>query len=99
MEIQIQKESYNALIERNEVDVVITHLGETTPTRDAVRAKVAAQLNIDLERVVIQSIHGHFGQPISLVSVHCYDKAQDALVFEPKYRLVRNKIIEPKSKS
>jgi small subunit ribosomal protein S24e len=97
MEIQIQKEKRNDLIERNEVDVIITHLGETTPTREAVRAKVAAQLNIDLDRVVIQSIHGHFGQPISTVVAHCYDKAQDASVFEPKYRLVRNKIMESKS--
>lgn len=98
MEIQIQKEKHNPLIERNEVDVIITHLGEMTPTREAVRAKIAAQLNVDLERVVIQSIHGQFGQPTSLLTVHCYDRAEDALVFEPKYRLARNHIL-PKSKS
>jgi len=98
MEIQIQKEKHNPLVERNEVNLTITHLGESTPTRDAIRAKIAAQLNVDLERVVIQSIQGQFGQPISLLTVHCYDKAEDALVFEPKYRLVRNQIL-PKSKS
>ncbi|MFW9856075.1 MAG: 30S ribosomal protein S24e [Candidatus Thorarchaeota archaeon] len=98
MEIQIQEERYNPLVERKEVSVIITHLGEMTPTREAVRAKVAAQLNIDLERVVIQSMQGHFGKPISSVVVHCYDKAQNAMEFEARYRLVRNKIVEPKPK-
>jgi small subunit ribosomal protein S24e len=99
MEIKIQSEKHNPLIGRKEVDILLIHLGEVTPTREAVRSKVAAQLNLDLERVVIQSIHGHFGEPMSRAIVHCYDKAEDALVFEPKYRLKRNQIIETEAKS
>ena len=96
MEIKIQEEKYNPLIGRKEVNVLITHLGEITPTREAVRSKVAAQLNLDLEHVVIQSIEGHFGEPMSQVLAHCYDNVEDVKVFEPKYRLIRNKIIENK---
>lgn len=99
MEIKIQSEKHNPLIGRKEVDILITHLGEVTPTREAVRSKIAAQLNLDLDHVVIQSIRGHFGEPMSRVIVHCYDKAEDAPVFEPKYRLKRNKIIETGTKS
>ncbi|MFX0149810.1 MAG: 30S ribosomal protein S24e [Candidatus Hodarchaeota archaeon] len=99
MEIKIQSEKYNTLIGRKEVDILLVHLGEVTPTKEGVRSKVAAQLNLDLERVVIQSIRGHFGEPMSRVIVHCYDNAEDALVFEPKYRLKRNKIIETEVKS
>lgn len=94
MEIKIQDEKYNPLIGRREVNVLLTHLGEVTPAREMVRSKVAAQLNLDLEHVVIQSIEGHFGEPMSHVVAHCYDKADDAKIFEPKYRLKRNKIIE-----
>ncbi len=93
METTIIEEKYNPLIGRKEVDVLLTHLGEITPTREAVRSKIAALLNIDLDHVVIQSIHGHFGEPRSRVTVHCYDNVEDVFVFEPKYRLKRNKII------
>ncbi|MFX0210753.1 MAG: 30S ribosomal protein S24e [Candidatus Hodarchaeota archaeon] len=92
METTIIEEKYNPLIGRKEVDVLLTHLGEVTPTREVVRSKIAAQLNIDLDHVVIQSIHGHFGEPRSRVIIHCYDKAEDVFIFEPKYRLRRNKI-------
>ncbi len=93
MEITITEEKHNPLIGRNEVKALITHLGEITPTREAVRSKIAAQMNFDLERVVIQEIVGHFGEPKSQLIVHCYDKAEDVSVFEPKFRLKRNKII------
>lgn len=93
METTIIEEKYNPLIGRKEVDVLLTHLGEITPTREAVRSKIAALLNMNLDHVVIQSIHGHFGEPRSRVTVHCYDNVEDVFVFEPKYRLKRNKII------
>ena len=94
METTIIQEKYNPLIGRKEVDVLLTHLGEITPTREVVRAKIAALLNMDLDHVVIQSIQGHFGEPRSRVIVHCYDDANDVFVFEPKFRLKRNKIIK-----
>ena len=99
METTIVEEKYNPLIGRKEVDVLLTHLGEITPTREAVRGKVAALLNMDLDHVVIQSIHGHFGEPRSRVTIHCYDKAEDVFIFEPKYRLNRNKIIKEETES
>lgn len=94
METTILEEKYNQLIGGKEVDVLVTHLGEKTPTREAVRSKIAALLNMDLENVVIQSIIGHFGEPRSRVTVHCYENAEDASIYEPIYRLKRNKIIE-----
>jgi ribosomal protein S24E len=100
MEITITEEKYNPLIARKEVTALITHLGEVTPTRETVRSKIAAQLNLDLERVVIQKIDGHFGTPQSLLTVHCYDKTEDVLVYEPKFLLKRNKILtEDKNES
>lgn len=97
MEITLTDEKYNPLIGRKEVDAIIDHLGEVTPTREAVRSKVAALLNADLDNVVIQSIHGHFGEPLSRVTIHYYDNVEDVKIFEPKYRLKRNKIIEEES--
>ena len=93
MEITITEEKYNPLIARKEVKALITHLGEITPTREAIRSKIAAQLNLDLERVVIQKIDGHFGEPKSQLTVHCYDNAEDVFVYEPKFLLKRNKIL------
>lgn len=93
MEITITEDKYNPLITRKEIKALITHLGEITPTREAVRSKIAAQLNLDLEQVVIQNISGHFGEPKSQLIVHCYDNPEDVFVYEPKYKLKRNKII------
>ena len=98
METTIIEEKYNPLIGRKEVDVLLTHLGEVTPTREVVRSKIAAQLNMDLDLVIIQSIHGHFGEPRSRVTIHCYDNAEDVPIFEPKFRLKRNKIINEETK-
>ena len=97
MEITVTEEKENPLIGRKEIRAVITHLGDVTPTRDAVRAKIAAQLNADLENVVVQSINGHFGEPKSQLSVHLYDNSDLVLKYEPKFRLKRNKIITTES--
>jgi ribosomal protein S24E len=99
MEITIIEDKYNPLIARKEVKALITHLGEVTPTRESIRSKVAAQLNLDLERVVVQSIQGHFGEPKSLLTVHCYDNTEDVFVYEPKFRLKRNQILKGESES
>ncbi|MHA2343865.1 MAG: hypothetical protein ACXADW_18520, partial [Candidatus Hodarchaeales archaeon] len=64
---------------------------------EAVRSKIAAQLNTDLDKVVVQSIDGHFGEPKSRLTVHCYDNTETVLVYEPKYLLKRNKIISIES--
>ncbi len=93
MEITITEEKENPLIGRKEILAVLTHLGDVTPTREAVRSKIAAQLNTDLDRVVVQSINGHFGEPKSQLTVHCYDNSENVLVYEPKFLLKRNKII------
>ncbi len=97
MEITITEEKENSLIGRKEIQAVITHLGDVTPTREAVRAKIAAQINADLDRVVVQSINGHFGEPKSQLTVHCYDNSEAVFVYEPKYILKRNKIISTES--
>ena len=94
MEIKIIKEEDNPVIGRKEVQCVINHLGEQTPTRESVQSNIAAQLNTDKEFVVIQSIEGHFGEPISQVVAHCYNEKDDVLRFEPKFRLKRNKLVE-----
>lgn len=97
MEINLTEEKYNPLIGRKEVNAIINHLGDKTPTREAIRSKVAALLNADLDNVVIQSIQGHFGEPLSHVIIHCYDIVEDVIIFEPKFRLKRNKIIKEES--
>ena len=97
MEITVTEEKENSLIGRKEIRAIITHLGDVTPTREVVRSKIAAQLNADLDRVVVQSINGHFGEPKSQLIVHCYDNSEIVLAYEPKYILKRNKIISTDS--
>jgi len=94
MEISITEENYNPLIGRKEIEVIITHLGEVTPTRDAVRSRVAAQLNMDKNQEIIQKILGNFGEPRSKVILHCYDDPNDVFAIEPKYLLKRNSLIK-----
>ena len=93
MNIEIIKQKENPLLERVEVEGIIHHPNEPIPSRDSVRAKLAAMLNKSEDQVVIQKIEGQFGLQQTKLRAHVYESKEDALKKEPKYLLKRNKLL------
>lgn len=93
MEINIVHEHNNPLLRRKEIGAEILHAGAATPKRESVRARAAALMNTDLERVVLVSIESEFGRGVSKARLHVYDDPE-AVQIEPQHILIRNSLIE-----
>ena len=93
MEIDILEETENDLLNRKEVKFEIVHEESHTPSRDTVRAKLAAIMNADADKTIIKKISGEFGRNHSIGYANVYN-SEEAVSIEPKYVLKRNGLIE-----
>ena len=93
LDLKIVHEHSNPLLRRKEIRAEILHSGAPTPKRDAVRARAAALLNTDLEKVILVSINSKFGLGASEVRFHVYDDP-NAVQIEPLHILKRNGLVE-----
>jgi small subunit ribosomal protein S24e len=89
LDLKIEHEHSNPLLRRKEIKAEILHVGAATPNRDAVRARAAALLNTDLEKVILVSINSEFGLGASKVRLHVYEDPSAAQI-EPLHILKRN---------
>ena len=94
MDINITKEKNNALLNRRELNLSITFDG-ATPSRDEVKAKVAAMQNVPLELVIIQKMENEFGKQATSAYVKIYEDAARMKQVEADYVLKRNVLPEP----
>ncbi len=60
MEVIINSEKNNKLLNRRELDFTVKYEGPT-PSRNDVRNKLAAKLNVKLDLVIIQKMESRFG--------------------------------------
>lgn len=98
MDIEIIEQKKNPLLARTEVRFQLHHMGEKTPTRDAVREKLAAQLNSKKGNVVVDSMASAFGKSSTRGYARIYDQQEALAKNEPHYILKRNKLEELKPK-
>ncbi len=96
MEFKILEKKENPLLHRIEVKFEVSHPKSKTPSRDDVRNLLAANLNADKSRVILDKIETPFGSTLSRGFAKIYDSVEDAKKIEPEYVLIRNKIIEKK---
>jgi len=89
-ELKIVKDWYNSLLNRRELDVIITHLGRGTPDRNTIRNFMAQHLNIDKERIIIKKIESEFGWCRTKAHIHIYDTADLAQRIEPPHIIKRH---------
>ncbi|ETA69009.1 30S ribosomal protein S24e [Methanolobus sp. WCC1] len=94
MDIKIIKEKNNALLNRRELNLAVTFDG-ATPSRNDVKAKLAAMLNVPLELVIVQKMNNEFGKQEMNVYVKIYEDAARMKQVEEAYVLERNKLPEP----
>src|SRR3989475_12397067 len=98
MQLEFLQRKENPLLKRVEVRFKATHKAEPTPTRDALRAFLAKELNATRDIVVIDYQASTFGRYETVGEAKVYKTKEEALAVECKHILVRNKLIEPEVK-
>ncbi|MHA1649610.1 MAG: 30S ribosomal protein S24e [Candidatus Helarchaeota archaeon] len=98
LKIIIEKEFDNPLLSRKQINFKILHQRMPTPTRIEVKKKLAAQYNVDLERVIISKLTPKYGQEYTVGYAKIYDSVEKAMEIEPKYIIKRNQPKEEKKK-
>ncbi|MBM4237876.1 MAG: 30S ribosomal protein S24e [Euryarchaeota archaeon] len=98
MKIEIAGKKENVLQERIEVDFKIDHPGEATPTRDAMKSKLADAFNVPKERVIIDNTDTDYGRTGSKGYAKIYGSVEAAKRWESKHILVRNGLLEKEKK-
>ncbi len=98
MDISIINDKNNALLNRRELNVNVAFDG-ATPSRDDVKAKIAAMLNVPLELVIIQKMENEFGKQELEGYVKIYEAADRMKQVEKDYVIERNAIPEPEEEA
>ena len=98
MQAEIVSRKENPLLKRVEIQFKVVHHGEGTPQRDIIREEIAKLAKAPKDRVVIDHLNSQFGAPHTLGYAKVYDSKEDALEFERKHILGRNKLIELEEK-
>ncbi len=94
MDINIIKDKNNALLNRRELKLTVT-FDDATPSRNDVKNKLAAMLDVPLELVIVQDIVNEFGKQELKVYVKVYEDEDRMKQVEEAYVLERNKLPEP----
>lgn len=90
MKTEIVNNQRNELLKRNEVKFSIYHEEGGTPSRVDVRQKLAANLDVNEERIYISKYGTKTGSMITVGEANVYDSAEQAKMIEPKYIILRN---------
>jgi small subunit ribosomal protein S24e len=89
MQISVIEEKENPLLNRRELQIKIKHPAGT-PARIEVKNRVAADLKVEPQQVIIRSMKTAFGKKETLAAVKIYRSAESAQQIEAEYVLKRN---------
>jgi small subunit ribosomal protein S24e len=89
MDIKVLEEKKNPLLQRREVKFSVSHnLG--TPSRDDIKAKIAAYLNSKPELVIIERMRSEFGKRETRGYAKIYETAERLKRVETEHIVQRN---------
>lgn len=94
MDIEINERKENELLDRTEVRFTLSHPGEKTPERQAVREQLAAKLGTSIGLVVVDRLHTPFGRHETSGYAKAYKSLDQLRAVEPQHLLVRNGLAE-----
>ncbi len=96
MKIELVSKQENKLLNRLEVQFVVSYDEGATPTRDAVRDELTKILKVKGGPLVIDHINTEFGKRESRGYAKVYSSMKDAARVERKHILERNRLLEQK---
>ena len=94
--VEVIGKKRNDLLDRLEIDVVIHHMKEGTPSRLKLREIIASQLKVPVDCVIVRRILSEYGLSTSKARIHVYSSKERALSIEPEYIIKRNFASETK---
>jgi len=95
MDIKVLEEKKNPLLQRREVKFSVSHnLG--TPSREEIKAKIAAYLNSKPELVIIDHMRSEFGKRETRGYAKIYETEEHMKKTETEHIVQRNARKEPK---
>ncbi|MGQ9720844.1 MAG: 30S ribosomal protein S24e [Candidatus Jordarchaeum sp.] len=90
MEVSIISRKENPLLEREELIFLINHESQGTPSREEIRNKLAAILDVDTDKLFIKKIESEYGSTRSKGVARIYKSKERALLVEPHHIVKRN---------
>ena len=74
METTITAVRENPLLDRREVELEVDHEGEATPAEEDIKERLAAENNLELEKIEVDSIYTGYGRNKSKASLKVYEE-------------------------
>ena len=98
MDMEIVGKKDNSLLERTEVDFLVKHENESTPSRKQVREALGVVLNVGKSILIVDSFSSEFGRGTSKGTAKVYKDLERAKKVEDDHILLRNGLVEKKKK-
>ncbi|MFQ3275409.1 MAG: small subunit ribosomal protein S24e [Candidatus Nanohaloarchaea archaeon] len=64
----------NPLLGRREVEVEVNHEGEPTPSKEDIKSRVAAENDLDAEKIEVESVYTGYGENTSRGTLKVYEE-------------------------
>ncbi|PSG99477.1 MAG: hypothetical protein BRC29_05155 [Nanohaloarchaea archaeon SW_7_43_1] len=74
MEAQIASVRENPLLDRREIEVKLDHGGESTPSTEDIKSRVAAENDLDTEKIEVQKVYTGNGENTSVSRLKIYEE-------------------------
>ncbi|TNJ30127.1 Ribosomal protein S24 [Giardia muris] len=94
--IRLRQVMQNPLLQRQQCVVDIYHPGTTYASKDAVKDRIARELKMkDDKNLILFGFKTVFGGGYTTGFCHAYESADALKRYEPKFRMIRAKLMEP----
>jgi small subunit ribosomal protein S24e len=98
--VRARKVMTNPLLDRKQFSIEVIHEGAAGPSRKNVQTIVAQKFKTNAEHVVVMNLRTQFGGNKSTALGLIYSSKDAMMKFEPKYRLIKQGLVEkPKIKT
>lgn len=74
MEMEVTDRERNELLEREDIELSLTHDGEATPSENDVRGQLAAELDLDPTTICVDHVYTATGRGTSTAEVTVFDE-------------------------
>ena len=92
LELEIETEKENQLINRREITLIAHHPEMETPDRNKLMSEISNLIGVSKDKVIVDKINSEFGSKKSSVTTRIYESKDDALRYEPEYKLKKNNL-------
>ncbi len=98
MELEIKNKRENPLLNRIEVQFIVSHPNSPTPKRDHVRDELSKAMKVPKDHVIVDNMKSSFGVHDTKGYAKIYPSKEEAMKIERDYLLKRNKLQEKPEK-